>query len=305
MAQARSAQLANPFGDLRRAVAANDIVRALGRVGFTQKQIASAAGATDRSVRNWAATGAIRPAYDERIRELTEISLVSVGNGYPARCDAVVVRAQPVARQRATHRSDLEGRERSRQGSSRVLRGGRLRLTCPRPADQPGPKSSRRNEHDRHRSQSPRGITVRRPRSVLDAPNPPFRGGRYHRAEGSPTWYGSSTESAAWAEFARSLPDDVDSSQFQRRLGRADFDLLVLDLTAPGIQRSLGLRPSDLIADDLTVPQTLAELAAIAGFDAVLGPSAAAAGETTLAVFAPAITEKARRVVDRGVQDAA
>src|SRR3954470_24560195 len=76
MAQARSARLSNPFRDLRRAVAANDIVRALARVGFTQKQIANATGATDRSVRNWAATGAIRPTYDERIRELSEISLL-------------------------------------------------------------------------------------------------------------------------------------------------------------------------------------------------------------------------------------
>jgi len=76
VAQARSAQLSNPFRDLRRAVAANDIVRALTRIGFTQKQIAKATGATDRSVRNWAATGAIRPTYDERIRELSEISLL-------------------------------------------------------------------------------------------------------------------------------------------------------------------------------------------------------------------------------------
>jgi len=76
VAQARSAQLSNPFRDLRRAVAANDIVRALTRIGFTQKQIANATGATDRSVRNWATTGAIRPTYDERIRELSEISLL-------------------------------------------------------------------------------------------------------------------------------------------------------------------------------------------------------------------------------------
>jgi hypothetical protein len=75
LAQARPAQLINPFRALRRAVAADDIVRALGRIGFTQKQIANATGATDRSVRNWAATGAIRPTYDERIRELSEISL--------------------------------------------------------------------------------------------------------------------------------------------------------------------------------------------------------------------------------------
>ena len=76
MALARPLQTVNPFRDLRRAVAADEVVRALEGVGFTQRQIASAAGATDRSVRNWAATGAIRPAYDERIRELSEISLI-------------------------------------------------------------------------------------------------------------------------------------------------------------------------------------------------------------------------------------
>jgi hypothetical protein len=76
MAQARSAQLSSPFADLRRAVAANDIVRALSRLGLTQRQIARATGATDRSVRNWAATGAIRPVYDDRIRELSDISLL-------------------------------------------------------------------------------------------------------------------------------------------------------------------------------------------------------------------------------------
>ena len=75
MTQAR-AVAANPFRDLRRAVAADQIVRALGGIGFTQKQIAGAAGATDRSVRNWATTGAIRPIFDERLRELSEISLI-------------------------------------------------------------------------------------------------------------------------------------------------------------------------------------------------------------------------------------
>ena len=52
---------ARTFRDLRRAVAADQIVHALAGIGFTQKQIASATGATDRSVRNWAATGAISP----------------------------------------------------------------------------------------------------------------------------------------------------------------------------------------------------------------------------------------------------
>jgi hypothetical protein len=61
---------------LRRAVAANEIVQSLETIGYTQKQIANAAGASDRSVRNWAATGAIRPAFNDRIRELFQISLL-------------------------------------------------------------------------------------------------------------------------------------------------------------------------------------------------------------------------------------
>ncbi|MEO6351448.1 MAG: DUF2384 domain-containing protein [Candidatus Limnocylindrales bacterium] len=57
-------------------MAANDVVDALEKIGYTQKQIAKAAGATDRSVRNWSTTGAIRPAFNERIRELFQISLL-------------------------------------------------------------------------------------------------------------------------------------------------------------------------------------------------------------------------------------
>jgi hypothetical protein len=74
VAQARS--IAQPLLDLRRAVAADEIVHALIAVGFTQKQIASATGATDRSVRNWSATGAISRLHDDRIRELSDISLM-------------------------------------------------------------------------------------------------------------------------------------------------------------------------------------------------------------------------------------
>lgn len=69
-------QATTSFEELRRAVAADDIVRALEGVGFTQRQIADAAGASDRSVRNWLVSGAIRPVFDERIRELSEISIL-------------------------------------------------------------------------------------------------------------------------------------------------------------------------------------------------------------------------------------
>jgi predicted transcriptional regulator len=76
MSQASVARLSPPVAKLRRAAAANEIVDALETIGYTQNQIARAAGATDRSVRNWAATGAIRPAFNDRIRELFQISLL-------------------------------------------------------------------------------------------------------------------------------------------------------------------------------------------------------------------------------------
>jgi hypothetical protein len=76
MTQTTVARLAPPLTKLRRAVAANEIVEALETIGFTQKQIATAAGSSDRSVRNWAATGAIRPVFNDRIRELFQMSLL-------------------------------------------------------------------------------------------------------------------------------------------------------------------------------------------------------------------------------------
>jgi hypothetical protein len=138
-------------------------------------------------------------------------------------------------------------------------------------------------------------------RSILDTPHPPFRSGRYHRTGGRPTWYGSSTEGGAKAEFARSLPPDVEASEFRRRLGRVDLDLVVLDLTNPELQRALRIDQSDLVSDDLETCETLADLAADAGFDGVWGPSAATPDVQTLAVFGTAIADRSRGVVDLGL----
>ena len=83
-------------------------------------------------------------------------------------------------------------------------------------------------------------------------------------------------------------------------MGHVEFDLLVLDLTSTELQKALGIGEADLVSDDLAVCQTLADLAAEAGFDAVLGPSAATAAESTLAVFDGAIAAKATQVRDLG-----
>jgi hypothetical protein len=62
--------------ELARAVEAGAVVRALERVGFTQKTLAWATGANERSIRNWRTTSAIRPEFDERLREVQEIALL-------------------------------------------------------------------------------------------------------------------------------------------------------------------------------------------------------------------------------------
>jgi RES domain-containing protein len=65
--------------------------------------------------------------------------------------------------------------------------------------------------------------------------------------------------------------------------------LRVLDLRDPEVRSALHVDVDALTSDDLKRCQELAAAARAAGFDGVLGPSAALAGETTIAVFAPAV----------------
>lgn len=64
------------FRELARAVEAGAVVRALERIGLTQKTLAWATGANERSVRNWRTTSAIRPEFDERLRDVREVALL-------------------------------------------------------------------------------------------------------------------------------------------------------------------------------------------------------------------------------------
>lgn len=61
---------------LNRAVEVRDIVRSLREFGLTQEVIARATGASQRSVRNWQETSAIRPRTAERLHDLRGIVLV-------------------------------------------------------------------------------------------------------------------------------------------------------------------------------------------------------------------------------------
>jgi RES domain-containing protein len=144
---------------------------------------------------------------------------------------------------------------------------------------------------------SPRVITrlvwrQTRPRNaLLDFESPAHYEGRYHEIGDTGVWYGSSTERGAWAELFRHWGEEgISPFEVRRRVGRAKVtDLAVLDLTDPQVRDRLGVTDEELVSDDLSRCQELATEAREAGFDGILAPSAALAGDITLGVFASAM----------------
>ncbi len=126
---------------------------------------------------------------------------------------------------------------------------------------------------------------------MLQFEDPATYDGRYHRAGEPGVWYASFTERGAWAELFRHWGQhEVSPFEVRRRVGRARVErLVVLDLTDAAVRDELGVTEDDLIADDATRCRQLAADARDAGFDGVLAPSGALAGETTVAVFASAM----------------
>jgi hypothetical protein len=61
---------------LNRAVEVKDVVHGLQEFGLTQKVIAHATGASERSVRNWLRSSAIRSRTADRLQDLREIVLL-------------------------------------------------------------------------------------------------------------------------------------------------------------------------------------------------------------------------------------
>lgn len=61
---------------IERAVEADEIVAALRTYGFTQADIASAVGVTDRAVRDWAHEKPLRRNNEERLQALRQIVLL-------------------------------------------------------------------------------------------------------------------------------------------------------------------------------------------------------------------------------------
>lgn len=128
-------------------------------------------------------------------------------------------------------------------------------------------------------------------RELLDTADPAVTAGRYHRVGARGVWYASSSESASWAElFRHQEADAVSAPEAIRRMGQARVrKLRVLDLTDARVCEMLDINASELVGDDLRQCQEVAQYASDAGYDAILAPSAALAGETTLAVFASAM----------------
>ena len=132
------------------------------------------------------------------------------------------------------------------------------------------------------------------PQRRLEAVADPARSeGRYHRNGGPGVWYASDQEQAAWAELFRHFSEEgIDPFELLRRVGAANADgLEVLDLTDALVLADLGLEHDDLVGDDYSLTQDLADAARRAGFQGLLGPSAALPGRRTLAVFATGIEQ--------------
>lgn len=142
---------------------------------------------------------------------------------------------------------------------------------------------------------------------MLSCSEPAATPGRYHREGKHGAWYASTIERAAWAELVRhtSKGSRLDPFLIRRRVGRARLlDVRVLNLTDEETCRVLGVKRGefgrdDLTGDDYTRCQEIADRARAAGFDGILAPSAALAGELTVVVFTHAlhrVTEEHSRV---------
>lgn len=98
---------------------------------------------------------------------------------------------------------------------------------------------------------------------------------------------------ASWLELFRHFTvGGVDPFEVRRRAIRCTVrELSVLDLTNPEVQLALGSVEDDLTGDDYGACQRLADAARTAQLDGVLAPSAALAGQRTLAVFGSALDD--------------
>ena len=142
-------------------------------------------------------------------------------------------------------------------------------------------------------------------RPPIDPPARAPHAARWHRAGEPAPWYAAGTREAMWAELRRHLPLGVDLREVFRLVVTAEVSARVLDLTGDAARRAVGVTLADLTGEDWKPCQELAALAAAHGYDGVLGPSAALAGDTTLVVLRPALhrVHVVSAIVERGPAD--
>jgi len=138
------------------------------------------------------------------------------------------------------------------------------------------------------------------PRYPLDAVPPTALAPSRWQDEGDPaSLHASDSAEAAWAEWAKASGDAVDRKYVRRRSGQIEVNVRAVDLRDHDVQKALGIAgDADLTGDDVTTCRRIAEVARALGVEALLAPSAALHGGTTLVVL-PAGLRKVRVVCEQ------
>jgi len=126
-----------------------------------------------------------------------------------------------------------------------------------------------------------------------------LNGGRYNSPGTKGVVYASFRKPTAVAEVVRGLkarginpqeygPDDWWAYEVELDLSR------VLDLTDTRVLERLHVSAEALLASDMTVTRQIGRQALEAGYEAVIGPSAASPGERNLVIFLGAVAREPR-----------
>lgn len=118
-------------------------------------------------------------------------------------------------------------------------------------------------------------------------------GGRYNVAGEAATLYASLQAQTAVAEVARNAATPLSAQWWMYTLR---VDLTALDLTDETVVTQLGLSTEMLVGEDKTETRRLAREARQSGFQAMIVPSAAAAGQKNVVLFLD-VAEKMPEVV--------
>lgn len=131
------------------------------------------------------------------------------------------------------------------------------------------------------------------PLAALEVPPPlVLLDDRWQRAGDESVLYACDGEDTVWAEWRRKLPEGVDMTETVRKFGWLAVSLDdVVDLRDPAVRDLLGLDEDDLTGDDRTTCHALLAAARTVGLDALVAPSAARHGGTTVIILPHAIKQ--------------